>query len=153
MSASWIILIYILLLILHLKFCLKFQIRDGTWKKNVIAMGICYPATTKLLVSKKDTIPLSDCDFSDNELSESSSSFHSVSTSYFWLAGDDSEGFDTYKHPFESLTTNTLKLLYGAYGEITVCYKKPVVINNSYIDDSSLKKYYILSLLWIFFRW
>ena len=116
-------------------------------QKKSSRQGYTTPEIIKFLVSKEDTASLSNYDisdygFSDNHPSESSSSFHSVSTSHFRLPGDDSDGFDNHEHTFKSIPKESLKSLYGAYGENTVCYEEPVVINNSNINDSCWKKYY-----------
>ena len=92
-------------------------------------------------VPKEDTPSRSDYDYSDsgvsyNNLCESSSCIPSVGTSHFRLPGDDSDGFDNHEHTFKSIPKDSLKSLYGAYGENTVCYEEPVVINNSNINNS-----------------
>ena len=109
----------------------------------------------KLSVPKEDTPSRSDYDyldsgFSDNNLCESFSGTPSVSTSHFRLPGDESDGFDNHEHTFKSIPKESLKSLYGAYGENTVCYEDPVVINNSNIDDIGWKKYYPINASNIF---
>ena len=116
-------------------------------KKHTSRWGYTTQVQMKLSVPKEDTPSRSDYDyldsgFSDNNLCESFSGTPSVSTSHFRLPGDDSDGFDNHEHTFKSIPKESLESLYGTYGENTVGYEDPVVINNSNIDDICWKKYY-----------
>ena len=78
-----------------------------------------------------------------NVLTLDSTSPHSThSGSHFRLTGDESIGFDTFRHAYGSVSSNSISALDRQYGKNDILWNKPVIINNHNIDDDVWKPFY-----------
>ena len=59
------------------------------------------------------------------------------SGSHFCLTGDESIGFDTFRHAYGSVSSNSISALDRQYGRNDILWNKPVIINNHNIDDDA----------------
>ena len=64
------------------------------------------------------------------------------SGSHFRLTGDESIGFDTFRHTYGSVSSNSISALDCQYGKNDILWNKPVIINNQNIDDDAWKPLY-----------
>ena len=64
------------------------------------------------------------------------------SGSHFRLTGDESIGFDTFRHAYGSVSSNSISALDRQYGKNDILWNKPVIINNHNIDDDAWKPFY-----------
>ena len=64
------------------------------------------------------------------------------SGSHFRAGGDESIGFDTFRHSYASIPSTSISLLEKDFGVNNIPWDKPIIINDNNIDDDCWKKYY-----------
>ena len=76
----------------------------------------------------------------DRTLESTSPRTHSGSN--FCVMGDESIGFDTFRHSYGLFSSTSISVLDCHYGVNNIPWNKPVIISNNNIDDICWKKYY-----------
>ena len=56
--------------------------------------------------------------------------------------GDESIGFDTFRHSYGSIPSTSTSVLDSRYGVNSILWNKPITINKNNIDDICWKQYY-----------